>query len=91
MPRIVCHTCGREVYTTAPVEQLFQDERRCPRCGAPLSNDRREEDRRQVNRRQNPPDEPGAPGGVERRLSDRRSGRRRQGGGSGRNSGGWLE
>lgn len=92
MPRIVCMTCGREVYATAPVEQLFADERRCPRCGAPLQNDRRAIDRRTENRRQNPPDDPGPPDGAERRFEDRRSGRRRQGDGrSGRQSGGWLE
>ena len=61
MPRIICHTCGREVYATAPIEQLFADERRCPRCGAPLQNDRRVTDRRQVNRRENPSEESGPP------------------------------
>ena len=59
MPRIICHTCGREVYATAPIEQLFADERRCPRCGAPLQNDRRVTDRRQMNRRENPSAESG--------------------------------
>ncbi len=91
MPRIVCRTCGREVYATAPIEQLFADERRCPRCGAPLSADRREADRRHVERRQNPPDDPGPPG-PERRVSGRRGDRRRGGdGGPGGRSGGWLE
>jgi hypothetical protein len=79
MPTIVCRTCGRVVYTTAPLESLFAEERRCPRCGAFLEADRREGNRRHMNRRQNPPDDPGPPGGVERRVAERRSGRRRKG------------
>ena len=79
MPTIVCRTCGRVVYTTAPLESLFAEERRCPRCGAFLEVDRREGNRRHVNRRQNPPDDPGPPSGVERRVAERRSGRRRKG------------
>jgi hypothetical protein len=78
MPRIFCRTCGREIYATAPAEQLFADERRCPRCGAALQNDLRANDRRTTVRRQNPPDEPGPPGGVERRTGERRQGRRRR-------------
>src|SRR3989304_821731 len=34
MPRIICRSCGREIYTTAPIEQLFADERRCSIWGA---------------------------------------------------------
>lgn len=93
MPRIICRTCGREVYATAPIEQLFADERRCPRCGAPLQNDRRATDRRQANRRENPSEEPGPPEPTEeRRVKDRREDRRR-GADSGPNkrSSGWLE
>lgn len=92
MPRIVCRTCGREVYATAPIEQLFADERRCPRCGAPLQNDRRAEERRKIHRRANPQDEPGPPTEVERRVQERRADRRREGdAGSKRRPGDWLE
>lgn len=93
MPRIICRTCGREVYATAPIEQLFADERRCPRCGAPLQNDRRATDRRQANRRENPPDDPGPPEAEgERRVKDRRADRRRGAdSGPNRRSSGWLE
>ncbi len=92
MPRIVCQTCGREVYTAAPLEQLFAEERRCPRCGAPLQNDRRKVDRRMSNRRLNPSDDPGPPGDTERRTEERRGGRRRRGdSGSGRRGTGWPE
>jgi hypothetical protein len=79
MPRIVCHACGREVYTTAPVEGLFADERRCPRCGASLQDDRRATDRRTTLRRANPPQDPGPPEDVERRVEERRKTRRRRG------------
>ncbi len=79
MPTIVCRTCGRVVYTTAPLGELFAEERRCPRCGAFLEVDRREGNRRLRNRRQNPPDDPGPPNDVERRVAERRHGRRRKG------------
>ncbi len=92
MPRIVCRTCGREVYTTAPLEQLFAEERRCPRCGVPLHADRRAIDRRVANRRVNPPEGPGEPEVDEQRVGDRRTtGRRRGDGGSKREKGGWPE
>jgi hypothetical protein len=78
MPTIVCRTCGRVVYTTTPIEGLFAEERRCPRCGAYLEADRRGGNRRLVHRRQNPPDDPGPPDGVERRVAERRAGRRRR-------------
>ena len=61
MPRLACWSCGRQIYTVAPLESLFAEERRCPRCGAFLRNDRREGERRQTNRRTNPPDDPGPP------------------------------
>jgi len=77
MPRLVCRACGKRLYSAAPLESLFADERRCPRCASPLSSDRRQLDRRQVQRRENPADEPGPPGGDERRVDERRKGRRR--------------
>ena len=77
MPTLVCRTCGRIVYTTAELDDLFAEERRCPRCGAPLSDERRGENRRVANRRRNPPDDPGPPNGEERRVADRRQRRRR--------------
>jgi hypothetical protein len=78
MPTIVCRTCGRQVYTTVPIESLFAEERRCPRCGAGLEPDRRMgSNRRFHHRRENPPDQPGAPG-TERRKDERRQQRRRR-------------
>ncbi|HLA15700.1 MAG TPA: hypothetical protein VJZ72_02275 [Candidatus Limnocylindrales bacterium] len=79
MPRLACRACGRQLYTTAPLESLFAEERRCPRCGAFLNPERRDDERRNVIRRQNPDDEPGPPDGVERRIGPRRKGQRRRG------------
>ena len=42
MPRLVCWACGRQIYTVAPLESLFAEERRCPRCGAFLRAGARE-------------------------------------------------
>lgn len=92
MPRIICRNCGREIYTAAPIEQLFADERRCPRCGASLQDDRREAERRLNVRRLNPQDDPGPPEDAERRLEERRKIRRRRGdSGPGGKDSGWTE
>ena len=77
MPKLACRACGRQIYTVATLDSLFAEERRCPRCGAFLESERREHDRRQAVRRQNPPDEPGPPDGDERRVAERRTMRRR--------------
>ena len=92
MPRIVCRSCGREIYTSAPIEQLFADERRCPRCGASLQDDRRDRERRLNIRRVNPQDDPGPPEATERRVDERRKVRRRRGdsGPTGKDAG-WIE
>ena len=82
MPKLACWNCGRQIYTVAPLDSLFAEERRCPRCGAFLKDDRRDNERRSYNRRQNPADDPGPPDGVERRVEDRRQGRRRKPAGS---------
>lgn len=79
MPRLACWSCGRQIYTVAPLESLFAEERRCPRCGAFLDHERRETERRERLRRQNPPNDPGPPDGEERRVADRRTSRRRAG------------
>ena len=80
MPRLACWSCGRQIYTVAPLEALFAEERRCPRCGAFLNPERREQDRRSTIRRQNPAEDPGPPAGsADRRSEDRRKARRRQG------------
>jgi len=82
MPRLACWSCGRQIYTVSPLTALFAEERRCPRCGAFLNPERRETDRRNSLRRQNPVDDPGPPGDAERRLDERRTRRRRGVGGS---------
>jgi hypothetical protein len=66
------------VYTTASLDALLPEERRCPRCGAILDGERRGVSRRKGDRRQNPADSPGPPGGIERRVRDRRQGPRRR-------------
>jgi hypothetical protein len=95
MPRLACWSCGRQIYTVAPLEALFTEERRCPRCGAFLNADRREVDRRGNLRRQNPPHDPGPPEGGERRVEDRRTTRRRSTDASfselARSGGGWVD
>jgi len=61
MPKLSCWSCGRQIYTVAPLEALFLEERRCPRCGAFLNSDRREAERRVEHRRKNPTGDPGPP------------------------------
>jgi len=78
MPKLACWSCGRQIYAVAPLESLFAEERRCPRCGAFLNGERRDNDRRFYLRRQNPGEDPGPPDDAERRLSQRRTGRRRK-------------
>jgi hypothetical protein len=79
MPRLACWSCGRGIYTVAPLESLFAEERRCPRCGALLNNDRRAAERREHVRRVNPIDDPGPPPETaERRIEERRKVRRRK-------------
>ncbi|MEA2518172.1 MAG: hypothetical protein QOF49_252 [Chloroflexota bacterium] len=79
MPKLACWSCGRQIYTVAPLESLFVEERRCPRCGAFLSGDRREADRRSIVRRQNSDEDPGPPADdAERRTDQRRSRPRRR-------------
>jgi hypothetical protein len=81
MPRLACWACGRQIYTVSPLESLFAEERRCPRCGAFMDRERRETERRSYNRRQNLPDDPGPPPEEgERRVEERRVNRRRAGG-----------
>jgi hypothetical protein len=93
MPRLACWSCGRQIYTVSPLQSLFKEERRCPRCGAYLNPERREVERRGTIRRQHPPDDPGPPDEQERRVADRRRARRRGGeSGGGRTGGaGWIE
>jgi len=77
--QLACRTCGRRIFSVGPIEGLFLEERRCPRCGATLEADRRLTGRRQGPRRQNPPDDPGPPPeGERRKLADRRKGQRRR-------------
>lgn len=90
MPRLACWSCGRQIYTVSPLESLFSEERRCPRCGSNLRDERRQGERREFIRRQNPPNEPG-PSGAEQRGEDRRRERRRRNAADGSNrTGGWT-
>lgn len=83
MPKLACWSCGRQIYTVAPLESLFSEERRCPRCGAFLNGERRDTERRSYVRRQNPTEDPGPPADdAERRAEQRRLGRRRKAAGS---------
>ncbi len=50
MPKLACRSCGRQIYTVAPIESLFMEERRCPRCGAFLNDERRAERRAEERR-----------------------------------------
>ena len=81
MPKLACRSCGRQIYTVAPIESLFMEERRCPRCGAFLNDERRDNERRGYVRRANAADDPG-PAADERRTEERRTGRRRKPAGS---------
>lgn len=78
MPTLACRVCGRVVYTTAGLDSLFAEERRCPRCGSMLFAERRVDNRRQGERRVNRPDVPGPPGSFERRTRERRTRTRRR-------------
>jgi ribosomal protein S27AE len=77
MPRLVCFTCGRTLWATLPAAQLFAEERRCPKCGEPLADDRRLLARRTgFGRRQVTKGE--SPTGEERRSEERRKYQRRK-------------
>jgi hypothetical protein len=78
VPKLACWSCGRQIHSVAPLDALFAEERRCPRCGAFLNLDRRGDERRSTARRQNPPDEPGPPAGNDRRTAERSTERRRR-------------
>jgi hypothetical protein len=78
MPRLSCWSCGRQIYTVTPLDSLFAEERRCPRCGAFLKDERRDSERRSYIRREKPAGRPAPPIDEERRLEDRRTGRRRK-------------
>lgn len=80
MPCLACWSCGRQIYATSPLESLFVDERRCPRCGVQMNLERRDFERRERRRRQNPTADPGPPAGAdERRQAERRLVPRRRG------------
>ena len=42
MPHLACRTCGRRIYSVAPLSSMTADELRCPRCGAYFQEDRRD-------------------------------------------------
>ena len=76
MPRLACVSCGRTLWATVPLGLLFAEERRCPRCGASLRDDRRVQERRLQIRRQK--GEASASTSLERRLAERRTTQRRR-------------
>ena len=61
MPHLACRTCGRRIYSVAPLSSMTADELRCPRCGAYFQEDRRVSERRKAIRRENPSTDPGPP------------------------------
>jgi hypothetical protein len=63
------------LWATVPLASLFAEERRCPRCGAALHDDRRATERRELSRRQKGTGL--SPTGQERRVEDRRVKQRR--------------
>ncbi|MFL5727771.1 MAG: hypothetical protein ACJ765_11955 [Chloroflexota bacterium] len=78
MTDLACWKCGRQIYATSPLDSLFAEERRCPRCGAFLNGERRADERRASIRRENPDGDPGPPKATERRVDQRRQTRRRR-------------
>jgi phage FluMu protein Com len=78
MPQLACRSCGRQIYTVAPFESLFAEERRCPRCGAALNLERRQVERRTAIRREASFEELPASKSEDRRVGDRRGERRRK-------------
>jgi predicted RNA-binding Zn-ribbon protein involved in translation (DUF1610 family) len=74
MTQLACSSCGRGVAAIAPLVQLTASERLCPRCGAPLRDERRASERRSYIRRQA---ERALATRRERRHADRRTAQRR--------------
>ena len=95
MPHLACRTCGRRIYSVAPLSSMTADERRCPRCGAlprrtvarPSAGRRSGARTRPTTRGRRPATTDGEPegtegltdDGTERRATDRRTGQRRGG------------
>jgi len=77
-PALASRFAGRGVSTTAELDSLFAEERRCPRCGGQLFPERRQHLRRKAERRGNRADVPGPPGSFERRVKERRRTPRRR-------------
>jgi hypothetical protein len=67
----------RVVYTTAALDSLFAEERRCPRCGGMLHAERRTDNRRTIERRRNRADVPG-PRQLRATAAERRRDKRRR-------------
>jgi ribosomal protein L37E len=73
---LACRSCGQQIYSVAPIEALFPEERRCASCNITLAAERRDAERRMVERRQSaPPELTPLPEG---RQGERRGTRRRQ-------------
>jgi hypothetical protein len=83
MPRLACWSCGRSLYTVSPLESLFTEERRCPRCGAFLHHERRETERRGLIRRGHDTPDPSPRDDEGERRNEERRERQRRGSGVG--------
>ncbi len=69
MPRLACWSCGRTIYATSPLESLFAEERRCPRCGTLMNLERRDA---RASRARPSPEPPGRAGSAARGRAPRR-------------------
>jgi hypothetical protein len=72
---LACRSCGQQIYSVAPIEALFPEERRCATCNITLAAERRDAERRTFERRQSAP---GLTLSQEARQGERRGTRRRQ-------------
>ena len=59
MPKLACWSCGRQIYTVAPLESLFAEERAARAAARTSRDERREFERRAQLRRAEPAGRPG--------------------------------
>ena len=70
MPQLSCCSCGRQIYTVSPLEALFAEERRCPRCGTPMQEERRETGAPDDDPAREPGERPGTAAGTDAGRAD---------------------